>query len=131
MPRCLVERNVAAIAQAAVMLTATAAYAAGVPVIFSAVPNYPASQIAIGGQNFSPTGLAPTVRLGKSTLTLASFGNLSIVANLPASFAPASYRLTVTNSNQQAGSLIVVLGAVGASGPQGPRGAAGDRKSVV
>jgi hypothetical protein len=56
---------------------------------------------------------------------LASFTNQRLVATLPAGFAAGSYSLSVTNSNGQAATLSVTVGAVGPAGPQGPAGAQG------
>jgi len=41
------------------------------------------TQITINGQTFSPTGLAPQVKLNNGTLTVLSFTNSTIVAALP------------------------------------------------
>lgn len=109
-----------------VMFGALTAWAAGGPAIFTAVINSSSSQITITGQNFSPAGTAPTVTLVPARLTLVSFTNQNIVANVPTGFAPGSYLLVVTNSNSQTGGFDVTLGNAGppgAPGPAGPQGA--------
>ena len=99
--------------------------AAAVPSISSAVVDYAKNRIVIAGKNFSPAKTAPTVSLAGTQLTLVSFGNTKISASLPASYTPASYTLSVTNSNNQTGSLVVTLGDVGPTGPEGPPGNTG------
>ncbi len=93
--------------------------------IYSTVVDTSNNQITVTGQNFSPSGLAPTVKFAGSLLSLVSFSSTTIVANLPSGFAPASYSLTVTNSNSQSATFSVTLGAVGPQGPQGPPGVQG------
>ena len=101
------------------------ASAATAPKIFSTVTNFSTNHISITGQNFSPTGLAPTVYFATTRLTLSSFSNQAITAMLPTGFAPGSYNLAVVNSNAQAVTFAVTLGAVGPMGPQGPPGVQG------
>lgn len=111
-----------------VVLGTPAVWAAGAPAIYSTVVNTTNNHIAITGDNFSPTGLPPTVTFAHTTLALVSFTNKSTVARLPAGFSPGSYSLTVANSNSQTATLSVTLGAVGptgAQGPGGPQGSAG------
>ena len=94
-------------------------------VINSTSVNPKLNQITILGQGFDPTGLAPTVTLSSSTLTVVSFSKTSIVAALPAGTKAGSYPLTVTNSGANTLTFDVTIGAVG---PQGPAGAAGQRR---
>jgi len=116
-------RTVAAIAAA--VLSPALVWAAGAPVILSVQAHYAKNHIVLTGRNFSPTKAAPVVTLGNTVLTVASFGNTEISADLPAGFTPGSYTLSVTNSDNRAGSLIATLGSVGATGPRGAAGPAG------
>ncbi len=93
--------------------------------IYSTVVDISNNQITVTGQNFSPSGLAPTVKFAGSLLSLVSFSSTTFVANLPTGFAPASYSLAVTNSNSQSATFSVTLGAVGPQGPQGAPGVQG------
>ena len=87
--------------------------------------NSPKSQLTIEGNNFSPSGLAPTVVFAHTPLVLASFTNEKAVAQLPTGFGAGTYSLTVTNSSSQSAAFSVTLGAVGPTGPQGPTGPRG------
>lgn len=101
------------------------ATAATTPKVFSAVVNYSKHQIVATGQNFSPSGLAPTVYFATTQLVLVSFANQSITATLPTGFAAATYGLVIVNSNSQAATFDVTLGAAGPMGPQGLPGVQG------
>lgn len=113
--------------------------AAATPKILSTVANFSTNQISITGQNFSPSGLAPTVYFASTKLSVVSFSNQTITATLPTGFAPGTYRLAVVNSSGQSAIFDVTLGAVGPMGPpgvqgpqgpqgsQGPQGAAGQQ----
>jgi len=107
------------------LVSAGLSAASTAPAIYSTVLNTSNNHITITGNNFSPSGLAPTVVFATTALTLVSFTNHKLVATLPAGFAAASYPLTVVNSNSQAARLSVTIGAVGPAGPQGPTGPAG------
>lgn len=89
--------------------------ATAVPVVYSAVVNTSNNQLAISGNNFSPTGVGPRVTLAQTGLSLVSFTNRSIVAQLPTGLAAGSYSLIVTNNAKQTGSFNVTIGAVGPS----------------
>lgn len=105
-----------------------AAQSATAPKILSTITNPATNQIAITGQTFSPTGVAPTVYLASAKLTVAAFSNQTITATLPSGGAPGTYRLLVANSTGQAATFDVTFGTVGPMGPpgvQGPPGAAG------
>ena len=67
------------------------------PIIVSATFNPPANQITITGKGFTPAAGAPSVKLGNSLLTVASWSDSLIVANTPPGLAAASYLLTVNN----------------------------------
>jgi hypothetical protein len=107
-----------------VLLGAFTAWAAA-PVVYSTVVNTSNNEIAISGNNFSPTGLAPKVIFAHTAVSVVSFTNRTIAAQLPTGYAAGSYSLIVTNSNSQSGAFTVTLGAVGPVGPQGPQGVAG------
>src|SRR5947209_18038287 len=77
----------------------TLSIAANPPAIYSTVLNLSTNQITVNGTNFSPTGLAPTVQFAHTTLSLVSFTNLSLVAQLQPGYSAGSYSLTVTNRN--------------------------------
>src|SRR5690349_19448810 len=112
--------------RAAVLWTAHVGWTATGPVIQSAIANFTTNTITVTGQNFSPTQAAPAVTLGNTALSLVSFSNTKIIANLPSSAPPASYKLSVVNSSNGKGSLIVTLGVPGPAGSQGPQGARGN-----
>jgi len=113
------------------------------PLVNNTSINYPANQISISGLDFSPTGKAPIVLFNAITMTLVSFTNTAIVANLPSGTAAGTYRLRITSSagtfyefdvsvgaNGPQGTVgpqgpIGVTGATGVTGPQGPQCAAG------
>src|SRR5215472_5457646 len=99
--------------------------AATAPKITSTVINYATSQIQINGNNFSPTGTAPTVDLASTRLTLVSFTNTQITASFPVVFVAGTYALRVVNSSSQAATFDVTLGAAGPMGPPGPQGVQG------
>jgi hypothetical protein len=101
------------------------AEAASTPKIFSAVVNPSNNRITATGQDFSPSGLAPVLVFGTTTLTVISFSNGSVTATLPVGFTAGTYSLTVTNSNSQTAAFDVALGAIGPAGPQGPAGPEG------
>ena len=100
-------------------------FAASAPKVFSTVVNYSKDQIFATGQNFSPSGLAPTVIFATTMLAVVSFTNKSVTATLPKGFVPGTYSMVIVNSNDQAATFDVTLGAVGPMGPQGPAGVQG------
>jgi|ERR1022692_2848284 hypothetical protein len=112
-------------ASLAALLTVGLSAASTAPAIYRTVLKKSNNQITITGNNFSPSGLAPTVVFAHAPLALVSFTNQTIVAQLPAGFAAGSYSLSVTNSVPQTGTFSVTLGAVGPTGPAGPQGPAG------
>ena len=85
------------------------------PLVNNTSINYPANQISISGLDFSPTGKAPIVLFNAITMTLASFTNTAIVANLPSGTAAGTYRLRITSS---AGTFYEFDVSFGANGPQ-------------
>jgi hypothetical protein len=108
-----------------VFLAASTAWCSTPPVIYSTGIDSATNQITISGNAFSPAGAAPTVILDNSQLTLVSFTDQSIMANLPSNLSAGSYRLSVTNSSSQTVTLTVTIGAVGPPGPAGPPGPTG------
>jgi hypothetical protein len=112
---------------AAVLLFVSSFAAAATPVVNSSVINYSAApnQITIAGSGFSPQGKTPTVLFNNVNLTVVSFSDTQIVANLPTGTQAASYRLRVTNSQGNFYEFDVTYGAVGPQGPMGPQGATG------
>jgi len=107
----------------AALLTASRGGASTASAIYSAVLNASDNQVTIAGDNFSPSGLAPTVVFGRAALALVSFTNRKLVATPPAGLSAGSYSLTVTNSVPQSGAFSVSIGALGPAGP-GPTGPA-------
>src|SRR5438094_802297 len=87
------------------------------PVINNTTINYATTpnRMAVAGSNFSSSGAAPTVVFNGVTLTLVSFSNTSIVANLPTALASGSYTATITNNmsnnKQYSSPYIVTYGA--------------------
>jgi hypothetical protein len=82
------------------------------------------NQLTIVGSNFG--SIQPAVTLNDMLLTLISYSNTMVVAQLPNSFTPGSYMLVVTNGqNAQSGTSVTTVGAVGPQGPSGPQGPAG------
>ncbi|MGA3074224.1 MAG: phage tail protein [Bryobacteraceae bacterium] len=77
------------------------------PSIASATLNQPLNQIAIVGKGFTPAAGAPSVKLGGSLLTVASWSDSVIVADTPPGLAAASYLLTVNNG--LIGGFVVAL----------------------
>lgn len=86
---------------ALVALPALNAGTADAPAILSATVDYAAGRVTVTGSNFSPAGLGPTVALESSILSVVSFTNQSAAASLPIDWASGSYRLALTNSDQQ------------------------------
>jgi hypothetical protein len=107
------------------MFLAVPAWSATAPLILSTVVNTSTNQITITGRAFSPAGTAPTVMLANTKLTLVSFTNQTVVANLLSGLPAGSYRLSLTNSNSQTAVFNITIGAVGPPGPQGPIGPQG------
>ena len=71
------------------------------PVIFSTVINNSKHQISITGNSFSPAGAAPTVALDNTILTLVSFTNNTVSANMLTGLKAGSYRISLTSSTSQ------------------------------
>lgn len=115
------------------LLSATPAFATSAPTVISASADTGITQLTIVGSGFSPSGTAPIVVLGTSTLTITSFTDTQIVAALPANEAAGSYSLAVTetsggNKTTTFGATIGNQGPAGAQGPvgeAGPQGTAG------
>jgi len=100
-----------------------AAWSAIAPVIYSTVVSTATNQVTVTGQNFSPIGATPTVKLEHTPLTVVSFSNQSVIANLLPALAAGSYAISVTS--KLTGSFGVTIGAIGPAGPAGPTGPTG------
>jgi hypothetical protein len=107
------------------MFLAVPIWSATTPLILSTIVNNSTHQITITGGSFSPAGTAPTVALDNTTLVLVSFTNQTVLAKLLTGLKAGSYRLSLTNSNNQTATFTVTIGAVGPTGPQGPIGPQG------
>src|SRR5438105_6532290 len=87
-------------------------------------------QLTIIGSGFGT--VKPTVTIDKFTLSVSTYTDTNIVAELAPSLnlPPGSYTVTLVNTTKKAGdpkgstTFIVTLGAVGAMGPAGPAGSA-------
>jgi Protein of unknown function (DUF1566)/Collagen triple helix repeat (20 copies) len=108
-------------------LLSSPARAAGLPLIVSATVDYTQGTLTVSGQNF---GSSPLVMLNSMTFPTLSSGSSQIVAsfpsgNLPSSFTPGTYFLTLQFKNQLPSIFTVDVGANGAPGPAGAQGPAG------
>jgi len=115
------------VSTAAILLFTSVFAAAATPVVNNSAINYTLSpnQITINGSGFSPQGKAPAVLFNNVTLTVLSFTDTQIVANLPSGTQAASYRVRTTNSQGNFYEFDVTYGAVGPQGPIGPQGLMG------
>ncbi|MFZ1086995.1 MAG: hypothetical protein WAN35_18685 [Terracidiphilus sp.] len=111
------------------------------PFIISAQANFTNNTITILGDNFGVK--MPKVFLDEISLTVTSNTNVQIVAALPATLTPGSYRLVVADPEKNwqpffgcgGNNLVkyrlavfyVTLGAVGPQGPQGIQGPQGSQ----
>lgn len=105
-------------------LTVSLAATAAATVINSVAISYTSSQITITGAGFVVNGSAPTVTFNGVGVALVSFSHTQIVASLPTSTSPGTYRLDVVNAAGGAFEMDVTYGAIGPQGPIGPLGAA-------
>ena len=81
-------------------------------------------RIAIAGETLGAT--MPVVTLDDRPLTVVTFGDRLVVAEVPADVSPGSYKLLLTNTTtRKKGSFITTIGAVGPQGPAGPQGLMG------
>ena len=80
--------------------------------IYSAIANSANNQITVVGVGFGPQPGrgAPSVSFNGASLTLVSFTDTTIVANLPAGLVAGTYHLAVTNSGKDSAYLDVALG---------------------
>ena len=113
-----------------VVLAGAAPGAQSPPLIFSVVidTSKTPNQLDIIGTGFSPEGGLPTVDFNNTLLTLLSYSNLAITANMPSSPSPypsGTYDLLVTAGSLMSSPFGVTIGAVGPQGPAGPTGPAG------
>src|SRR5207249_1853805 len=104
---------------AAVLLLYSSFAAAATPVVNNSTIYYNTSpnQITIAGSGFSPQAKTPTVLFNNVGLSVVSFSDTQIIANLPSGTQAATYRLRVTNSQGNSYEFDVTYGAMG---PQGP-----------
>jgi Collagen triple helix repeat (20 copies) len=108
-------------------LLSSVAQASGLPLVISATVDYTHNTLTISGQNF---GSNPAVTLDSLAFTTQPSSSTQIVANfpsgnLPSSFTPGTYFLTLQFRNQLPAIFAVDIGANGAVGPAGPAGPTG------
>lgn len=84
-------------------------------------------ELFLTGENFiRRTTDEVFVTLAGEPLTVVSWSETEILAQLPAGIAPGTYRLVVVRSgNPSEDAIDITLGAVGPQGPEGPEGAQG------
>jgi hypothetical protein len=92
------------------------------PTIVNAAENSAGTQIVISGTGLGSTPLAVT--LGAANLTVSTYSDTSITANLPPGTVPGTYLLTV-QAGKNSASFEVALGQIGPVGPAGATGAQG------
>lgn len=88
-------------------------------VITSARVDHPANAVTIVGRNFGAT--KPTATLGAVQLHITSHGPTLVVAHLPASMMPGTYRLTLSTGETSANTDTIAV-TIGADAPGGPQG---------
>jgi hypothetical protein len=93
------------------------------PIILSATINASATQVTVTGQRLTPSSGPPTVSWDGTALTLASYSNIRVVADLPAGVSAGTFQLTVNNGI--ASNFDVTYGTAGPPGPTGPQGPQG------
>jgi hypothetical protein len=99
--------------------------AAGGPVMNSGTINYPKNQVTLTGSGFEPENAAPTVEFNGAALRVVSATNDRIVATLPATVAPGTFRIKVEPKSGGSAVFDMTYGAVGPQGPAGAPGQAG------
>ena len=94
------------------------------PVITSVEPDFTTGLLKIDGASLPPS---PQVFLSSLPLTVLTATSEEDPTELPATIAPASYRLLVSGSGKNATytTFIVTIGAVGPQGPAGENGLPG------
>lgn len=99
-------------------------FGAGIPILTlnSATINYSNNQVTFAGTCFEPLKKAPTVLFTGTPLTLVSYTDTQIVANLPANTKAGNFTVIVANS---LGEFLPYELTYGATGPQGPSGSQG------
>jgi hypothetical protein len=128
-----IKRFKALVSSLALLFVPLWANAAGLPIVHSTTVNNTQGTLTINGQNF---GSSPTITLSSQHFPPVSVTSTQIVANFPqgsppSSFAPGTYFLTLTYTNQLPSIFTVQIGAdgppgpAGATGPAGPQGPAG------
>lgn len=98
--------------------------------IFSAVADELNEELHIFGESFD--NASPVVELGGVEVVVVDYGNDYIVAELPVTFGPGSYQLTVISGsgNQERDEISVALGFEGPQGPIGPPGPQGEQGPI-
>ena len=91
----------------------------------SATIDYGSGQVTFSGSGFEPLKKAPTVLFNGAPLTIDSFSNTQIVANLPANTTAGTYAMIVANSIGEFNGFDLTYGTTGPQGPAGPAGANG------
>jgi hypothetical protein len=91
------------------------------PKILAAVAS--TTEITITGQHFGSA--RPTVTLDGTVLTLTSYSNTQVIADLASNQAPGSFLLALKTAGGLTAYFDTTIGAVGAQGPPGPQGPEG------
>jgi hypothetical protein len=95
------------------------------PVVNEGTINYTSNQVTLIGSGFEPRSESPIVLFNGSQLNLVSASDAQIVAKLPSSVVPGTFKVVVkTESGEKAG-FDLTYGAIGTQGPAGPVGPAG------
>jgi hypothetical protein len=106
------------------LLTPFVAFGAGIPILTlnSATINYGNNQVTFSGSGFEPSKKSPIVLFTGTPLTMVSYTDTQIVADLPSNTKAGNFTVIVANS---AGEFLPYELTYGATGPQGSAGVAG------
>lgn len=111
------------------LLSLTPCFASGaaIPILTvnNATINYADNQVTLSGTSFETLKKSPTVLFSGAPLTLASYSDSQIVAELPANTVAGTYVMIVANSLGEFTEVDLTYGATGPQGPAGPAGANG------
>jgi len=99
--------------------------AAADPVVQSGTINYASNQVTLTCSGFQPGKAAPSLHFNGAELKVDSSSKTQIVATLPANIPAGTFRLKVTNSENESEVFDLTYGATGPQGPAGPQGATG------
>jgi hypothetical protein len=113
-----------------VALAAIAAAAQSPPVIYSAIidTSTTPNTLNLTGTEFAPTGNRPMLYFDNVLLTVPTYSNLAITANMPASPSPypaGTYDILITAGAVTSSPFGITIGGGGPQGPAGPAGPAG------